>query len=185
MKLQKPLVEYGNYDVLALEDSHNVPYTSDFIVPREIWLLIDYLYKNGLSTRNLITLQRKHRRSPRICAIRDWLDTRSIESFPGTPQTALEALLKIFEALPEPLLSEISERELMTMIYGTHFQKCLELLNKVSSLNRKTFLYVILFLKELQSNCSSNGIDDSVICKSSMFYLLNCIINLNFSYFLQ
>lgn len=166
MKLSKPLLEYSLKELVAIDDDVNnlIPYHKDARAPREIWLLTDYLYRNGLIIPHLFTIQRKHKLSPRICAIRDWLDAWSTEPFPGTPQTAAEALLKILESLPEPLVT-ILERDLM--IYSSYFERCRELVqNKMPLLNRKIFLYVIMFLKEIQKNYSTNGMDDRTIGES-------------------
>lgn len=163
MKLSKPVFEYSLKDLAKIEDDANnlVPFFNDAKAPREIYLMIDYLYRNGLMIPHLFNIQRKHRLSPRICAIRDWLDAWSTEPFPGTPQTAAEVLLKIFESSPEPLVT-ITERELS--IYISYFEKCRELVqNKMPLLNRKIFLYIIMFLKEIQKHYTMNGLDDRTI----------------------
>lgn len=165
MKLNKPVLEYSLKELMEIEDDANnlVPFFNDAKAPREIYLMIDYLYKNGLKSQGLFTLQRRYRHSPRICSIRDWLDSWSTEHFPGTPETAAETLLKIFEASPEPLVT-ITERELSN--YINYFDKCRELVqNKMPLLNRKIFLYVLLFLKEIQKNYALNGMDDKTIAK--------------------
>lgn len=163
MKLSKPLLEYSLKELVSIDEDvkNKIPYHKDAKAPREIWLLTDYLYKNGLIIPQLFTIQRKHKLSPRICAIRDWLDSWSVDPFPGTPQTAAEALLKILEALPEPLVT-IQESELLC--YSSYFERCRELVqNKIPLLNRKIFLYIVMFLKEIQKNYSSNGMDDRTI----------------------
>lgn len=163
MKLSKPLLEYSLKELVTIDDDANnlIPYHKGARAPREIYLLTDYLYCNGLIIPNLFTIQRKHKLSPRICAIRDWLDAWSTEPFPGTPQTAAESLLKILESLPEPLVT-IQERDLS--IYSSYFERCRELVqNKMPLLNRKIFLYIIMFLKEVQKNYSTNGMDDRTI----------------------
>lgn len=165
MKLTKPVFEYSVKELMEIEDDANnrIPFFNDSKAPREIYLMVDYLYKNGLNIPQLFTIQRRHRQSPRICAIRDWLDSWSTEHFPGTPQTAAEVLLKIFEASPEPLVT-ITERELS--IYINYPDKCRELIqNKIPLLNRKIFIYVLLFLKEIQKNYALNGLDDKTISK--------------------
>lgn len=43
-------------------------------VPREIYLLIDHLYKIGLKTPQLFTVDRKYITNPNINDIRDWLN---------------------------------------------------------------------------------------------------------------
>lgn len=163
MKLNKPVLEYSLKELYEIENDVNnlVPFYNDAKAPREIYLMIDYLYRNGLNIPHLFHVQRKHRLSPRICAIRDWLDSWSTEPFPGTPQTAAEILLKIFESSPEPLVT-IFERDLS--IYIQYFDRCRELVqNKMPLLNRKIFLYVIMFLKEIQRNYAINGMDDRTL----------------------
>ena len=175
MKLSKPLLEYSLKELVEIDDDKNnvIPFYKEAKAPREIWLLTDYLYKNGLIIPNLFTVQRKHKLSPRICAIRDWLDSWSLDPFPGTPQTAAETLLKILESLPEPLVT-IMERDLS--IYASYFERCRELVqNKMPLLNRKIFLYIIMFLKEIQKNYSSNGMDDRTIGKALIKCSVNCI----------
>jgi phosphatidylinositol-bisphosphatase len=163
MKLNKSVLEYSLKELMEIDDDANnrIPFNNDARAPREIYLMIDYLYRNGLNIPQLFNLQRRHRLSPRICAIRDWLDSWSVEPFPGTPQTAAEVLLKLFESSPEPLVT-ITERELQ--IYVSYFDRCKELVqNKMPLLNRKIFLYVIMFLKEIQKNYAINGMDDRTI----------------------
>ncbi|KAG5681858.1 hypothetical protein PVAND_011265 [Polypedilum vanderplanki] len=165
MKLNKSVLEYSLKELMDIDDDANnlIPFYNNAKAPREIYLMIDYLYRNGLNIPHLFTIQRRHKLSPRICAIRDWLDSWSVENFPGTPQTAAEILLKIFEASPEPLVT-ITERELQ--IYVQYFDRCKELVqNKMPLLNRKIFLYVIMFLKEIQKNYTINGMDDRTIAK--------------------
>lgn len=165
MKLNKPLMEFSLKELVAIDDDiHNtIPYHKDARAPREIWLLTDYIFRHGLSSRDLFTIQRKQKLSPVICAIRDWLDAWSTEPFPGSPQTAAEALLKVLESLPEPLVT-IQERDLT--IYASYFERCRELVqNKMPLLNRKIFLYIIMFLKEIQKNYAANGLDDRTLGK--------------------
>lgn len=50
-------------------------------IPREIFLLVDYLYKNGLKTPNLFTVDRRYAKNPNINDIRDWLDIWETHNF--------------------------------------------------------------------------------------------------------
>lgn len=176
MKLSKPLLDYSLKELVSIDEDYSdlIPFHKDAQAPREIWLLTDYLHKNGLIIPHLFTIARKHKLSPRICAIRDWLDTWSNEPFPGTPQTAAEALLKVLESLPEPLVT-IPERDLS--IYSAYFERCRELVqNKMSLLNRKIFLYIIMFLKEIQKNYGSNLMDDRIIGELTICFLYILIV---------
>lgn len=50
-------------------------------IPREIFLLVDYLFKNGLKTPNVFTVDRRYAKNPNINDIRDWLDVWQTTSF--------------------------------------------------------------------------------------------------------
>lgn len=47
-----------------------------YSIPREIWLLVDYLYRHGLKTRDLFETAALHEE---LTKIRDWLDHGSLE----------------------------------------------------------------------------------------------------------
>lgn len=47
-----------------------------YSIPREIWLLVDHLYRYGLKTRDLFESCALHEE---IIRIRDWLDYGSLE----------------------------------------------------------------------------------------------------------
>jgi phosphatidylinositol-bisphosphatase len=185
MKLAKPIADYEISELMLIDrdDENKIPYQEEnTIVPRQLFLLIDYLYKNGLKTRELFTVNRKYKNSSKIHQIRDWLDENSsrdcrefsslklillnnfnFHTTAGTPQTVAETLLKFLESLPSPLIT-ISERELS--IYSAYFEKCRDLLqNKVSLLNRKIFWYILMFLKESQKYYNVNGLDDRLLGK--------------------
>lgn len=50
-------------------------------IPREIYLLVDFLNRNGLKTPHLFTLERKYSNHPGINTIRDWLNMWSSTDF--------------------------------------------------------------------------------------------------------
>jgi inositol polyphosphate 5-phosphatase INPP5B/F len=155
------------------------------VVPREIWLLIDYLYKNGLETPNLFTHSRKYSKNENVNEIRDWLDNWSTEPFrkfatlifsfhiilfaisffffvttAGTPHTAAEALLMLLEATPEPIVN-ITERE--CFVNCVNFERCRDLISRLKPLKRKIFLYICLFLHELQKHYTVNRLSDQFL----------------------
>lgn len=151
MKLNKPIFEYEINQLIALEKEEKlVDLTEDenLKIPREIWRLTDYLYNHGMDTPQLFTQNRTHSRHDNILEIRDWLDSWSMEPFPGIPKTAAEALLMLLESLPEPVVT-ISERE--CIVYADNYERCRELIRtKLKPVNRKVFLYVCMFLIELR-----------------------------------
>lgn len=54
---------------------------SNRMIPREVWLLVDYLHRNGLKTLDLFTVGRKYSKNMNINEIRDWLDTWSTVAY--------------------------------------------------------------------------------------------------------
>ncbi|KAJ8966282.1 hypothetical protein NQ314_003634 [Rhamnusium bicolor] len=47
-----------------------------YSIPRELWLLVDHLYRHGLKTRELFESTALHEE---IIRIRDWLDFGSLD----------------------------------------------------------------------------------------------------------
>lgn len=142
------------------------------MIPREIWLLVDYLYKNCQHTKELFTITRKYSSSSNINEIREWLDTWSNLNFPGHPHSTAEAFLMLFESTPDPLLC-LSDHEITTTC--DHYDRCRELIiNRVSNLRRRVFLYVCLFIRELRKHYDINHMNDRNLGEfKSNFKMLN------------
>lgn len=155
---------------------------SNRMIPREVWLLVDYLHRNGLKTLDLFTVGRKYSKNMNINEIRDWLDTWSTVAYreffykqniffflslnkslifffiAGTPHSTAEALLMLFESTPEPLLN-IPDKDIINVCDS--FDKCRALvINRVSPLGRRVFLYVCLFIRELRRHYDINHMND-------------------------
>lgn len=60
---------------------HAAAVPSKIEIPREIYLIVDYLHKNALTTPNLFTLDRKYQNNPNVNEIRDWLDIWAAHPF--------------------------------------------------------------------------------------------------------
>lgn len=150
MKLNKPIFEYEINELIALDKEEKlVDLTNDVErkVPREIWRLIDYLYNEGMDSHQLF-MNRAYSKNENILEIRDWLDSWSSAPFPGTPKTAAEALLLLLESLPEPLVT-ISEQECNQN--ADNYERCRKLIQtKLKPVNRIVFLYICMFLGDLQ-----------------------------------
>lgn len=136
-------------------------FTSNRMIPREVWLLIDFLYKHCQNTKDLFSEIRKHTSISNINEIREYLETWSTQNFPGTPYSAAEALLLLFESTPEPLLC-LSTHEIS--INCDQFERCRELIiNRVSNLRRRVFLYVCLYVRELRRHYDMNHMNDKTL----------------------
>lgn len=113
-------------------------------MPREFFLLIDYLYRTGTKTEGLFSLSRKYATSEQINLIRDWLDSWSNDEFPGNPYTAAEALLCLLESPKEPLLKPCATQ----LLQATNLEEAMDLIARLSPPRRNIFLHLCLFLKE-------------------------------------
>lgn len=169
VKLTRPVQNYTLEELVCIELRRH-PEQQEMLmskmIPREIWLIIDYLYQHGLDTKELFTITRKYAKNVNVNEIRDWLDTWSTAAFPGTPHTTAEALLMLFEATPDVLLC-ISDGEIAATC--DDFLKCKNLIiERVSSLRRRVFLYVCLFIHELRQHYEVNHMNDRNLGKWQM-----------------
>lgn len=58
----------------SLKESQQSPVL--YSIPRELWLLVDHLYRQGLKTKELFETSALH---DEIIQIRDWLDNGSLD----------------------------------------------------------------------------------------------------------
>ena len=68
-----PIREVPIGRIVELENNKN-PSQDPYSVPKEVWLLVDRLYRHGIKTPGLFETQGMH---SEILAIRDWLDIGS------------------------------------------------------------------------------------------------------------
>lgn len=62
-------------DQLVHAENHQSPVL--YSIPRELWLLTDHLFRNGLKTKELFETSALH---DEVLQIRDWLDNGSLDS---------------------------------------------------------------------------------------------------------
>lgn len=86
-----------------LQENNKNPSQDPYAVPKEIWLLVDRLYRHGIKTPGLFETPGLH---SEIVAIRDWLDKWSQD-----PLRILFALLNIIKtcnlSLMIPIISYV------------------------------------------------------------------------------
>ncbi|CAG9862346.1 unnamed protein product [Phyllotreta striolata] len=126
-----------------------------YSVPRELWLLIDHIYRHGMKIRDLFESSALHEE---IIRIRDWLDFGSLDPFPGTIQAAAETLLLFLSYTKDPVIPY--ELHDTCIAAASNYQHCKQIiLQKVPDLHRNVFLYICLFLQELLKYQNDNGYD--------------------------
>ncbi|XP_022906082.2 type II inositol 1,4,5-trisphosphate 5-phosphatase [Onthophagus taurus] len=129
-----------------------------YSIPRELWLLVDYLYRHGLRMR-MFESTALH---DDIIKIRDWLDHGSLNPIPVDNVTAVaECLLLFLSHTKDPIipyhLTETASSQ------ANNFLNCREILEKVPDLHRSVFLYIIMFLKEVLKYGGENGTDPKIL----------------------
>ncbi|CAH1156231.1 unnamed protein product [Phaedon cochleariae] len=126
-----------------------------YSVPRELWLIIDHLYRHGLKTRDLFESSALHEE---IIRIRDWLDFGSLDPLPGNVQAVAETLLLFLSFTKDPVIPyDVHDA---CIAAASNFQNCRQIvLQKVSDLHRNVFLYICMFLQEILKYSNDNGYD--------------------------
>ncbi|XP_030566792.1 type II inositol 1,4,5-trisphosphate 5-phosphatase isoform X1 [Drosophila novamexicana] len=142
-RTNRPVGEYKQDEIKQLM----VDVTPEYRVtmPREFFLLIDYLHKQGDQLKGIFqSYDRRQPLSSQFNAVRDWLDTWSEDEFPGTPQTAAEALLLLLD-LPEQALLEPFVEDLL---HSRSKSEAMELIALLSAPKRNVFMHLCMFLRE-------------------------------------
>lgn len=153
-RLDKPIVDMQWSELTEIQmKSTTEPFK--ITMPREIFLLIDYLYRVGMQEINLFQLERSFKVNDNINEIRDWLDScGAAEEFPGTPHTAAEALLMLLESSGNPLIHPL---DLNVLNPDYPFELCLRAIHKLSTPRKNVFLYLTMFLHEfIEQNRNAN-----------------------------
>ncbi|XP_023179530.1 type II inositol 1,4,5-trisphosphate 5-phosphatase isoform X2 [Drosophila hydei] len=142
-RTERPIGEYTLTEIkelmLDVTPMYRVP------MPREYFLLIDYLHKQSGQLKGIFqSYDRCQPLSSQFNAVRDWLDTWSDDKFPGTPQTAAEALLLLLD-LPEQALLEPFVDDLLATRSKADAERYIDLLSEPK---RNVFKHLCLFLCE-------------------------------------
>ena len=125
-------------------------------VPKEIWRLADYIFKNGLDAEGLFVTAGEAEEMEKI---RDCLDEGRDFDFQGS-NTAIhsvcETLVRLLESLPEPVVPfNLYQRCLDS--YQT-YQLAKQAVSQISTIHYNVFVYLTAFLREVISHSNKNGL---------------------------
>ncbi|KAJ8669739.1 hypothetical protein QAD02_000998 [Eretmocerus hayati] len=148
-----PIREVPVGRIVELECNRNVS-QDPYSVPKEIWLLVDRLYRHGIKTPGLFETQGIH---SEVLAIRDWLDIGSQDPMPGSVHSVAEALLLLLDSTPEPLVPYNLHNICLTA--AASYLQCKQIVMQLPEIRRTVFLYICAFLQELLSHTQDNGLD--------------------------
>ncbi|XP_065351777.1 inositol polyphosphate 5-phosphatase OCRL isoform X1 [Cloeon dipterum] len=123
-------------------------------VPKEIWFLVDHLYKLGLEQQHLFEHPGLH---TELILIRNWLDEGSKEPIPGSVHSVAEALLLLLESTAEPVVPFSLHAKCLDA--SSNYAQSKEIVNQLPIHRKNIFLYLCSFLQELLNYSNRNGLD--------------------------
>ncbi|XP_059507433.1 inositol polyphosphate 5-phosphatase OCRL isoform X2 [Stegostoma tigrinum] len=127
-------------------------------IPKEIWLLVDHLFKNASRQEDLFQTPGTQGELQQIF---DCLDTSIPNTIPGSNHSVAEALLIFLEALPEPVICyELHVRCLETSFDS---RSCRQLILQLPRCHRNVFKYLMAFLRELLKHSEENKLDAKML----------------------
>uniref|UniRef100_A0A8C7A5S2 Inositol polyphosphate 5-phosphatase OCRL n=1 Tax=Neovison vison TaxID=452646 RepID=A0A8C7A5S2_NEOVI len=127
-------------------------------VPKEIWLLVDHLFKYACHQEDLFQTPGMQEELQQII---DCLDTSIPETIPGSNHSVAEALLIFLEALPEPVICyELYQRCLDS---AQDPQNCRQVISQLPRCHRNVFHYLMAFLRELLKFSKYNNVSENMI----------------------
>ncbi|KRT85816.1 hypothetical protein AMK59_1973 [Oryctes borbonicus] len=124
-----------------------------YSVPRELWLMVDYLYRNGLKNKDLFESTALH---DDIIKIRDWLDNGSLNPILDNVSAVAECLLLFLQHTKDPVVPYYQTDKCAMC---ANFAMCQSMVLQLPDLHRNVFLYICMFLKELLKHSTENGTD--------------------------
>lgn len=157
-RINVPIREVSKEELMKLEENSDYCLGSPYPVPKEIWYLVDHLYRNGMKQPHLFEQPGLH---SELLQIRNWLDTGVPEHIPGSIHSVAEALLLILDSTPEPLIPHNLHTDCLNAC-GSYIQ-CKQIIAPLPTLNKTVFLYLCAFLQELLSHAAENNLDAKMI----------------------
>ncbi|GCC30359.1 hypothetical protein chiPu_0008807 [Chiloscyllium punctatum] len=123
-------------------------------IPKEIWLLVDHLFKNASRQEDLFQTPGTQEELQQIF---DCLDMSIPQTIPGSNHSVAEALLIFLEALPEPVICY--ELHVRCLEASFDNRSCRQLISQLPRSHRNVFKYLMAFLRELLKHREENKLD--------------------------
>ncbi|XP_062440447.1 inositol polyphosphate 5-phosphatase OCRL isoform X3 [Rhea pennata] len=149
--LEKCVLQMGSLDS---EDASEMPLQ----VPKEIWLLVDHLFKNACHQEDLFQTPGMQEELQQII---DCLDTSIPETIPGSNHSVAEALLIFLEALPEPVICYELYQRCLDCSHDSRL--CRQVISQLPRCHRSVFRYLMSFLRELLKYSEDNNVSANMI----------------------
>ncbi|KAJ8870556.1 hypothetical protein PR048_029579 [Dryococelus australis] len=145
--------------LMELENSKEISSPQDpYPIPKEVWFLVDHLYRHGLKQPNLFEQPGLH---SELIAIRNWLDCGSPDPLPGSIHSVAEALLLLLESTAEPIIPYNLHN--VCLAATSNYLQCKQLVMQLPEHRKNVFLYLCAFLQEVLSHATENDLDAKTI----------------------
>uniref|UniRef100_A0A1B6EGW5 Rho-GAP domain-containing protein n=1 Tax=Clastoptera arizonana TaxID=38151 RepID=A0A1B6EGW5_9HEMI len=143
-----PIREVAVGKLAELESSKDVSQLQPYAIPKEIWFLVDHLYRNALKVQHLFEHPGLH---SELILIRSWLDNGSTDHMPGSVHSVAEALLLLLESTTEPIIPY----NLHNVCLGasTNYLQCKQIVMQLPDHSKNVFLYLCFFLTRVTFSC--------------------------------
>lgn len=154
--IKEPIREVSVGTIIEKEKKKDVgsPVENTYAVPKEVWFLVDHLYRYGTKTKHLFVQPGLH---SEIYDIRDWLDNGSQDPLPGTVYSVAEALLLLLDSCPEPVIPY--DKHSICLNSASNYLQCKQVIQGLSYHRKNVFIYLCAFLRELLLHADDNGLD--------------------------
>lgn len=129
-----------------------------FEIPKEIWILVDHLFKYGLTQEDLF---QQPGLGAEIQRIRDRLDVGWPEHVPGSVHSVAEAFLLFLEALAEPVIPFSFHDKCLDC--SNNYILSRQVISEIPDVHRKVFHYLIIFLREIRQHSNHNKLDPKML----------------------
>nr|KAF6378449.1 inositol polyphosphate-5-phosphatase B [Myotis myotis] len=130
-------------------------------IPKELWMLVDYLYRNAAQEEDLF--QQPGRRLE-FEQIRDCLDTGMIENLDTlslSNHSVAEALLLFLESLPEPVICYSAYHNCLEC--SGNYTASKQVISTLPTFHKNVFHYLLAFLRQLLKNSEKNHLDENIL----------------------
>nr|XP_048721246.1 inositol polyphosphate 5-phosphatase OCRL isoform X1 [Caretta caretta] len=151
LEKEKSLLQMGPLDS---EDASERPLK----VPKEIWLLVDHLFKCACHQEDLFQTPGMQEELQQII---DCLDTSIPETIPGSNHSVAEALLIFLEALPEPVICYELYQRCLDCSHDSRL--CRQVISHLPRCHHNVFHYLMAFLRELLKYSEDNNVSANMI----------------------
>ncbi|ELV11905.1 Inositol polyphosphate 5-phosphatase OCRL-1 [Tupaia chinensis] len=130
-------------------------------VPKEIWLLVDHLFKYACHQEDLFQTPGMQEELQQIIDCLDTSIPETILDSAGSNHSVAEALLIFLEALPEPVICyELYQR----CLDSAHDPRiCRQVISQLPRCHRNVFRYLMAFLRELLKFSEYNNVSANMI----------------------